>query len=121
MLSGWFSVLSRLTGRLRLAIGVDMPGREYEELGNAIGLIAKTLPIHAHLEGNLRFKEVIGQIHGVVEKAVEQQEYLDPAKAFTSDESVAFSYFIEPESQQIEGLRYRILSERDGQNLPSWS
>ncbi len=114
MLSGWFSVLSRLTGRLRLAIGVDMPGREYEELGNAIGLIAKMLPIHARMEGDLRFKEVVSQIHGAIEKAVEQQEYLDPAKAFKSDESVAFSYFVEPESQQTGGLRYRLLSERDG-------
>jgi amino acid adenylation domain-containing protein len=112
LLAAWQSLLSRLTGRLRLAVGVVMPGREYEELVDAVGLIEKLLPIHVRLEGNVRFAEVLGQTQTAIAEAVGHQEYLDPSKAFASDLAIGFSYNTVPEPQQAGSLRYRILCER---------
>ena len=109
LLAAWQSLLFRFSGKSRIATGVVMPGREYEELNEAVGLIAKMLPIHARFEGNLRFKEILGQTRSAVAEAVGCQEYLDPAKAFASDTSIAFAYATIPEAQQALDLRYRTL------------
>lgn len=109
LLAGWQSLLHRLTGELRLAVGVVLPGREYEELGNAIGLIARMLPIHTRFDGNLKFREVLSQIQNAVADGIGCQEYLDPAKVFTSDVAIAFSYTRIPEAPQGKALHYKTL------------
>ncbi len=111
LLAGWLSLLFRLTGAHRLAVGVVMPGREYEELVDVIGLIAKMLPIHAHFEGNLRFIEVLRQTQSAIADAIGCQEYLDPAKAFTEEAAIGFSYSALPEAHQSGKLRFQTLRE----------
>jgi len=111
LLAAWQTLLYRLTGKSRLAVGVTHPGRDYEELGDAAGLIAKVLPVHARFEGNPRFLEIVAQAKSAVADAVGSQEYLDPSKAFVEDAAVAFSYTSMPGLKRVGDLSYSILRQ----------
>ena len=109
LLTAWQSLIFRLTGKSRLAVGAVLPGREYEELGDAVGLVAKMLPIHVRFEGNPSFMEILGQTKSLIADAVGCQEYLDPANAFTSDATIAFSYTSVPSPHRTAALRHSVL------------
>jgi amino acid adenylation domain-containing protein len=111
LLAAWQSLLFRFTGSLRLAVGVVQAGREYEELVDAVGPIEKMLPIHARFEGNLRFREILIQTREALVEAIGCQEYLDPAKAFTSGPAIGFSCKELPETQRIGTIGYTILNQ----------
>ncbi len=111
LLAAWLSLLYRLTGKSRLAVGVNFPGRDYEELGDAVGLIAKVLPIHARFEGNPRFDEIVVQAKSAVAGAVGSQEYLDPTEAFAEDAAIAFSYSSLPSPRRTGDLGCSILRQ----------
>ena len=91
LLAAWQSLLMRLSGRSRLAVGVTMAGREYEELAEVIGPIAKVMPIHTRFEGNPTFLEAVKQVKATVEEAAGSQEYFDPATGFVEDAPIVFS------------------------------
>lgn len=110
LLAVWQSLLFRLTGKARLAVGVILTGREYEELSDAVGLIARMLPIHANFEGNPRFMEIVEQVKSAVADAVGAQEYLDPARSFVDEAAIAFSYSTISNPQYSGPLTYSILS-----------
>jgi amino acid adenylation domain-containing protein len=113
LLAAWQSLLFRITGKSRLAVGVNCPGREYEELGDAIGLIAKVLPVHARFEGNPRFDEIVAQAKSAFADAVGYQEYLDLTEAFADDAAIAFSYTSLPAPQRADDLSYSILRQEN--------
>ncbi len=111
LLAAWQALLSRLTGRARLAVGVTLAGREYEELAGAIGPIAKMVPIHARFEGNPSFADAVELAKAAVEEAAGCQEYLDPAIAFTEDAAIGFSYSALEEPFEVAGLRVTVLRD----------
>ena len=111
LLAAWQSLLSRLTGRARLAVGVTLAGREYEELAGAIGPIAKMVPIHARFDGSPSFSDAVEQTKGAVEEAAGCQEYLDPATAFTEDAAIGFSYSTLDAPYEVGSLRVSVLRD----------
>ncbi len=76
-LACWQILLWRLAGESDFVIGLACDGRTYEELQEALGLFAKTLPVHCRLEEQLRFSEVLERTNGSAREAVEWQEYFD--------------------------------------------
>jgi hypothetical protein len=62
MLAAWQVLLWRISGQPDFVTGMLSSGREYEELKNAPGLIAKTLPIPARFDGDYRFEEVLQHV-----------------------------------------------------------
>lgn len=74
-LACWQVLLWRLTGESDFVFGVGSDGRTYEGLHEALGLFAKTLPVHCRLEERLRFSEVLERTHEATREAVEWQEY----------------------------------------------
>ncbi len=74
-LACWQILLWRLTGESDFVVGLACDGRTYEGLQEALGLFAKTLPVHCRLEEQLRFSEVLKRTHGSAREAVEWQEY----------------------------------------------
>ena len=108
VLAAWQSLMSRLTGRARLAVGVTLAGREYEELAGAIGPIAKMVPIHAQFEGDPSFADAVEMTKASIEQAAGCQEYLDPATAFTEDAAIGFSYDTLGMPFEIAGLRVSV-------------
>src|SRR5208337_1385723 len=76
-LACWQILLWRLAGESDFVIGLACDGRTYEGLQKALGLFAKTLPVHCRLEEQLRFSEVLERTNGSAREAVEWQEYFD--------------------------------------------
>jgi len=74
-LSCWQILLWRLSGESEFVVGLTCDGRTYEELRDALGLFAKTLPVHCRIEEQLRFSEVLERTDGSAREAVELQEY----------------------------------------------
>ena len=108
LLAAWQCLLSRLNGQQRFALAVAVDGREYEELGNALGLFAKNLPVVSRLEGNLRFSEVIKQAADSVRECNEWQDQ------FVSDRvvpSVGFDFAELPTGQVAGGLKWRVVRQ----------
>jgi amino acid adenylation domain-containing protein len=74
-LACWQILLWRLTGESDFLVGLACDGRTYEELREALGLFAKTLPLHCRLEEQLTFSELLERTDGSAREAVEWQEY----------------------------------------------
>lgn len=74
-LACWQILLWRLNGESDFVVGLACDGRTYEGLQEAVGLFAKTLPVHCCLEEQLRFSEVLERIDGSAREAIEWQEY----------------------------------------------
>jgi amino acid adenylation domain-containing protein len=73
-LTCWLVLLQRLSGQSEMIVGTGVDGRKYEELKGALGLFAKYLPLHCHLEDNFRFSQILQQIHESVESISKWQE-----------------------------------------------
>ena len=74
-LACWQILLWRLSSESEFVVGLACDGRTYEELQKALGLFAKTLPVHCRIEEQLRFREVLERTDGSAREAVEWQEY----------------------------------------------
>lgn len=74
-LACWQTLLWRLTGRPDLVVGMACDGRTYEELKDTLGLLAKYLPLHGHLEEHLRFSALLAQVNESAREVLEWQEY----------------------------------------------
>ncbi|MEH2206139.1 MAG: amino acid adenylation domain-containing protein [Nostoc sp.] len=73
-LTCWQILLWRLTNVSNIVIGTSCDGRSEEELQEMIGLLAKYVPVDCHLEGSLKFSEVIKQIAFTQNQASEWQD-----------------------------------------------
>ncbi|HLO86299.1 MAG TPA: condensation domain-containing protein, partial [Nostocaceae cyanobacterium] len=73
-LTCWQILLWKLLKQPEIIIGVSVNGRKYDELKSALGLFAKYLPLHSHLEDNLTFSQVLQQVHESVEEIDKWQE-----------------------------------------------
>jgi amino acid adenylation domain-containing protein len=91
LFSVWQCVLWRLTGQSTFRVGLVSDSREYEELRDAVGLLAKTLPVQARFEGDLRFREVVEHVHSEIERVKEWQEYYVPGRGFV-EPPVSFEF-----------------------------
>jgi amino acid adenylation domain-containing protein/thioester reductase-like protein len=74
ILTCWQVLLVRLLEGSEIVIGVGIDGRKYDELKSALGLFAKYLPLHFHLEGSLTFSQVLQQVCESVEEMNKWQE-----------------------------------------------
>ncbi|NEU75587.1 non-ribosomal peptide synthetase [Hassallia byssoidea VB512170] len=75
LLACWQVLLWRLTGQSDLIVGFYCHGRIYEELEEVIGLLAKYLPVHSHLEDNYKFSQLLWQVNESISEVEEWQEY----------------------------------------------
>ncbi|MBF2007868.1 MAG: amino acid adenylation domain-containing protein [Chlorogloeopsis fritschii C42_A2020_084] len=70
-----FSILIwRLTKQSNLIIGVAGDGRNYEDLQESLGLLAKYLPLQFHLHDDDRFSDLLLQVQEATEEIFELQE-----------------------------------------------
>ncbi|MBW4630833.1 MAG: amino acid adenylation domain-containing protein [Iphinoe sp. HA4291-MV1] len=73
-LTCWLVLLWRLIGQSEMIIAKAVDGRKYEELKGALGLFAKYLPLHCHLEDNFIFTQILQQVHESIESIYKWQE-----------------------------------------------
>ncbi|HKD02046.1 MAG TPA: amino acid adenylation domain-containing protein, partial [Terriglobales bacterium] len=105
LLSAWQATLWRLDGQGNFTIGVYFDGREYEELQDALGIVGRTLPVPARLEGDVRFSEVLETLGSVRKQHVEWQEH------FVSDDeefAAQFLYQELPSPMAARGVVFRM-------------
>ena len=75
LLACWQVLLWRLTGQSDIIVSAAYDGRTYEELKEALGLFAKYLPLHCHLEENLQFSQLLEHADKSIRDVYEWQEY----------------------------------------------
>lgn len=73
-LTCWLVLLWRLSGQSEMIVAKEFNGRKYEELKGALGLFAKYLPLHCHLEDNFKFSQILQQVHQSVESIHKWQD-----------------------------------------------
>jgi amino acid adenylation domain-containing protein len=71
----WQVLLWKLTGQEAFQLGLCSTGRTYDELGDALGLFARDLPLACVLDGNPSLGELAASVHRRVEELQEWQEY----------------------------------------------
>jgi len=102
LLAAWQTLLRRSSGQTNFVVGAAFGGREYEELQDALGLLAKTLPIQARFDGDFSFNDVIAHVRDSMHTAGEWQEHYVPGDAFRGETPVSFEY-ANLESKQTYG------------------
>ncbi len=75
LLACWHALLWRLTREEEIVVGDSYDGREFEELSNVFGPLAKSLPVSVRLSPSLRFTEAVELIEKAVDEARAWQEY----------------------------------------------
>jgi amino acid adenylation domain-containing protein/FkbM family methyltransferase len=73
LLTSWHVLLGRLTAQNEVVVGVAFDGRTDEDLGRALGLFVKYLPIRSNLAGQY-FNQLVQQIKDTTIAASEWQE-----------------------------------------------
>jgi hypothetical protein len=77
LLTCWQVLLWRLTRVEELLIGNTYDGREFEELNNVLGPLAKSLPVTVRLSSNMRFTDVLALTEKTVADARAWQDYFE--------------------------------------------
>ena len=77
LLAGWQVLLWRTSGQSEIVTGAACDGRTYEGLDEALGPLAKYLPVRCHLERRLPFVEVLRQTNKSVYENSQHQEYFN--------------------------------------------
>jgi amino acid adenylation domain-containing protein len=74
LLACWYVLLWRHTGQSELAVGVESEGRKYEQLKDALGPFAKSLPVRCDVRADEGFVELLGRVAGAAREAERWQE-----------------------------------------------
>ncbi|BAY99590.1 amino acid adenylation domain protein [Tolypothrix tenuis PCC 7101] len=109
-LSCWQVLLWRLTKQSEIIVGCISNGREYEELQDTFGLIAKYLPIAHRLTPDLSFEEVIEQVRQATQNAHEWQEYfiIEEIDSLSDGFPILFELTDFPEKRYLNDLTFSV-------------
>ncbi len=98
----WLVLLQRYTSESDITVGLTVDGRSYEELRPALGLFARTLPLHVRLPGTTNFQEIVRRVDQSLDEMREWQEYF----VDRNDYSFSFEYLGEFEDTSAAGLSF---------------
>jgi amino acid adenylation domain-containing protein len=116
LLACWHLLLWRLTGEREVLTGVTYDGRNYEELAEVIGPLARALPVRAELEESSSFGALLKRTRESVEAAGRWQECFnwgeagDGLKDAAGPRAIPFGFeFAEwPEESEAGGATFRV-------------
>ncbi|MCC5644526.1 amino acid adenylation domain-containing protein [Nostoc sp. CHAB 5824] len=113
LLSCWQILLWRLIKQSKIIVGYICNGREYEELQNTLGLIAKSLPSSNRLTPDLSFKEVIEQVKQDKQNAYEWQEYfvLEQIDSLSDGLPILFEFTDLPEKCYLNDVSFSVYKQ----------
>lgn len=77
LLTAWSLLIRRITNQEELIIGTAFHGREYEEVENCFGLLAKYLPINISLQSQDKLTEIVAQVQEAIVNNIEWQDYFN--------------------------------------------
>ncbi|WP_437759628.1 amino acid adenylation domain-containing protein [Sorangium sp. So ce1389] len=73
-LAAWVALVARHVERPEVLLGVELRGREYEDLAGALGLYAQHLPLAARVEPDMRFEALAAEVQAQLRTAARWQE-----------------------------------------------
>jgi len=119
LLGAWNALLFRITGQAELTVGFELDGRRYEELANALGPLARTLPIRTSLQPDAPFRRLVESVQSAASEARNWQESFSWSQSGLADGETpvlpfAFAY-TELATKQQGGFRLErilVVSER---------
>ncbi|HEX5717351.1 MAG TPA: AMP-binding protein, partial [Thermoanaerobaculia bacterium] len=75
LLAGWLALLSRLSGEREIAVGVAFDGRSYDGLAEALGPLARYLPLPMACDPDQAFSRLVAEVQRQVGELYERQEF----------------------------------------------
>jgi amino acid adenylation domain-containing protein len=102
------ALLARLSGQSTFSMGFQANGREYEELENAVGCFARTIPLQAQSENDFAFSDVLAQSAQNIRDAVAVQEYFAPDAIGTDGAMCSFAYRDLDSKQIFDGVDFAL-------------
>jgi amino acid adenylation domain-containing protein len=120
-LASWQTLLYRLSGSREVVVYKQFDGRIDDELGQAFGVFARSLPIHSRFDEDLEFTKVLKKVHRAVSKAREDQKYLwgdfapeagpEPSPE-DSQQPIGFEFVEWPQTYRNNGLTFSLDKQR---------
>jgi hypothetical protein len=74
LLAAWAVLMHRLVGESEIVFGIGLDGRGYEGLEDALGPLARTVPVSLTVDATDSFQDVVERTRGALETAEERQE-----------------------------------------------
>jgi amino acid adenylation domain-containing protein len=119
LLACWQLLLWRLTGLPEIIVGVHFGGRKYDELKDAVGPLARYLPVRCRADHGLRFDDLLGRTTEAAAAAARWQECFSweliggTAAAGRRDDTppfapVCFDFAVEPATRTAGGATFTI-------------
>ncbi|HKR85293.1 MAG TPA: amino acid adenylation domain-containing protein [Terriglobales bacterium] len=106
LLSAWAAVVARVSQQNSLLLHVEAPGREFEELENAVGSFARMLPLSIPVESHFSFADVSRRTSESLQEAIGVQEFL-PLDRVDHD-GVSFAYYDLGKTEQAGGAQFQL-------------
>jgi amino acid adenylation domain-containing protein len=111
LLTCWLVLLRRYTSEPEITVGLTVDGRSYQELRQALGLFAKSLPLQVQLSETDSFKETMQRVNHAVREVREWQEYFVPQHDDASFNYFGFEHLGEFEEASAAGLVFSTLRQ----------
>ncbi len=103
-LACWQVLISRLTERANVTVGVAFDGRKFAELDHSIGLFSTFVPVRSELSTNLSFAEFLQRTSQAELEAQQYQEYFTWQNVFP----FCFEFRKLPASYKSGGVEFSI-------------
>ena len=111
LLTAWNVLLTRVVGHPAVLVACEFDGRRYEELAAALGPLARALPLHIEVGGQLPFREWVEKIATAQADARNWQESFAWNQASENASPFlpfAFSYTDLGSTESAPGLRFTL-------------
>jgi amino acid adenylation domain-containing protein len=113
LLGCWAALLWRLTGAEEMQVAERVSGRKYAELGGAVGLFEKWLPVGARVVGGARLADLLAQIEETRREGRAWEEYFSWEDEAAGDDDagcvVGFDYEQQAEPCCAAGVKFTIV------------
>ncbi|HVT17775.1 MAG TPA: amino acid adenylation domain-containing protein [Thermoanaerobaculia bacterium] len=108
--AAWQALLSRLLVRPRWILGIDLDGRNYEELRGVPGPLSRQVPVELGLPERESFAALLAQVRGTLDEAARFQERFSwkrwAGAAAPASLPIGFAAYDWPEPRVAGGLRW---------------
>ncbi|GHO70204.1 hypothetical protein KSC_090960 [Ktedonobacter sp. SOSP1-52] len=118
LLACWGIVLARLTDQTGVLIGTNNDGRGYQEVKQAVGLLARSLPLVYQFQKQASYRQVVQQVEETLSQADEWQEYFSWQFVEAEDSDAeepfcpfGFSYEALPLPWQTGQIEWRVIDQ----------
>jgi amino acid adenylation domain-containing protein len=119
LLACWSAFLFRLSGSRQFVVGTVFDGRKFEEMRDALGPLAKRLPVGVRVEPDARLADVARAVGRELADAEDRQEYFDwgareetgGALADATARAVGFAFEERPARVSASGVNFSIVRQ----------